>query len=181
MMYQQIFISALLALCLPEVGFAAPDPEVRSESVCTNGIYAELSPALAGYSVALASCSAIYPVECTPDLTELGAMLAETKIAPQQQEAAWSKLQQQPNSVVSTMCSCIATPKNRRKTSNQGNHKQVTEDYHQINYKGHHHQVNHDHQTNYKCHSRKYKGAHDDQANHSYHQIDYEGDYHQIT
>ncbi|KIV85706.1 hypothetical protein PV11_01367 [Exophiala sideris] len=111
MMYQQIFISALLALCLPEVGSAAPYPEVRSESVCTNGIYAELSPALAGYSAALASCSAIYPVECTPDLTEHGAMLAETKIAPQQQEAAWSKLQQQPNSVVSTMCSCIATPK----------------------------------------------------------------------
>ena len=115
-MYTQILVSALLALCLPDVGFAAPYPEVRSKSVCTNGIYGELSPVLAGYSVALASCSAIYPVECTTDLTKRGAMLAEAKIATQvptasQQASAWSKLQQQPNSVVSTMCSCIATPK----------------------------------------------------------------------
>lgn len=54
-----------MAMCLLQVGFAAPRLELRATSVCAGGIYGELSPRLGEYSVALAFCSAAYPVECT--------------------------------------------------------------------------------------------------------------------
>lgn len=46
--------------------WAAPNIYLEPRAgVCNGGVYGELAPILAGYSIAQAFCSAVYPVTCT--------------------------------------------------------------------------------------------------------------------
>jgi hypothetical protein len=132
---KRILALVLAIACLTGAGVAAPQLEIRAGSVCSSGVYGELVPLLAQYPIALSFCSAVYPIQCTS--AKLGKRASTTTVTPSStttkasttittkasttkttttttqnaQSSAWSKCQQQPANVVSTICSCIETPK----------------------------------------------------------------------
>lgn len=115
------------------VTLAAPLEE-RGGSVCSSGIYGELAPILEQYSIAEEFCSVVYPVSCTASSTSptknkravssttstskaptttstlKATSSSQTTSAADSKASAWSKCQQQPWNVISTLCSCIETP-----------------------------------------------------------------------
>lgn len=130
------------ALSLPTTIYGAPPNQLERRGVCQSGIYGEIAPILAGYSVAQAYCSAHYPVQCTPAVhkraapsttttktttttavvktttkttttttTTKPATTTTTKTSSvNPTSSAWSKCQNQPGNVISTLCSCIEHP-----------------------------------------------------------------------
>lgn len=65
-------LAIIFAAQLLTVSFGAPLVETR-DNVCSNGIYGELSPILKQYPIAVAWCSAFYPVSCSSGLTKRAA------------------------------------------------------------------------------------------------------------
>ena len=114
-----VIITALLAV---QSVTAIPYVEERGASVCQGGIYGELSPILAQYPVAQAFCTK-YAVKCTSagsvpkkrlattSKTTTKSTTTKSTTTGNAQASAWSKCQGQPGNVISTMCSCIETPK----------------------------------------------------------------------
>lgn len=109
-----IFTTPLYTLTV----LAAPQVEARAANICNTGIYAELSPLLKQYPIALAYCKLVYPLPCTRvpivklvqrrdanNEEDIVARAPNTEAA-----AAWAKCQRQPRNVISTICSCIQTP-----------------------------------------------------------------------
>lgn len=131
MLYKQFLLSTLLVSQAPKLALAAPlaeSLEIRANGVCGSGIYGELAPILAQYPIAQAFCTVAYPVSCTTAKAKRAASAATTTMkttskttqATSKQTtttnadakaSAWSKAKNQPGNVVSTMCSCIETPK----------------------------------------------------------------------
>lgn len=130
-----------VALNWPITTLAVPSQpmEPRAGAVCSSGLYGELAPILAGYSIAQSFCTSNYPVKCTtsPKIkrtpstksattskqTKTSKTTATTKTPPTTTQpkttstatdpkaSAWSKCQSQGANFVSTLCSCIETPK----------------------------------------------------------------------
>lgn len=120
-------VVAFVAACLTRPTVAI---ESRAGSVCSSGIYGELVPILAPYSVAQAFCTAIYPVKCTTQLnkratptttasnrqpsttttTKSSTLTTKSTTAVDPKASAWAKAQLQAGQVVSTLCSCLQGP-----------------------------------------------------------------------
>lgn len=62
----KLFLAAAFVALNLSTSYAAPNQELRPRQggVCNSGIYAELAPILAGYSVAQSYCTAVFPVKC---------------------------------------------------------------------------------------------------------------------
>lgn len=131
-------LTALTAIQLISTCTAAPYLEERG-GVCSNGVYGELVPILSGYPIAVAFCKAVYPVKCASNPQKRGTITTSTKAstspkttksttstkitssktttsatklgATDAKVSAWSKCQQQPGQVISTICSCLQVSK----------------------------------------------------------------------
>lgn len=124
---------ALAAIHMPLVAVATLLEE-RGSSICGTGIYGELAPILAQYPIAQAFCSAVFPVACTTapqqqkrakttisttstsvktsSTSTLSKTTTKSSAMTQSPEAsAWSRIQSQAAGTISTLCSCIETPK----------------------------------------------------------------------
>lgn len=112
--YKAGLLTALFAILVA----ALPRIEERA-NICSSGIYGELVPVLASYPVAQSFCTQIFPVKCTTKRAKQRAAPSTTKrrtpmttsSSSDRRAPAWAKCQKQPKNVVSTLCSCIQTPK----------------------------------------------------------------------
>ncbi|KPI41938.1 uncharacterized protein AB675_5592 [Cyphellophora attinorum] len=122
-----ITFAFLLIACV----LATPTLEQRTSNVCAGGLYGELIPYLKNCDVAQAYCSIKYPVACTKGLSKRTAPTTTTKVTTTTSKStskstsssvnptssAWSKCQGQGASFVSTLCSCIETPRPCKSTT----------------------------------------------------------------
>lgn len=112
-----LFLGLLLSYHFPAVIAtpldAASHLESRADGVCSQGIYGELFPYLVHYATAEAYCPSVYPIHCTTARIERAATstrmttTTSTDLGP----SAWSRARKEPNDVLSTLCSCIETPR----------------------------------------------------------------------
>lgn len=130
---KSVLAVAVLALHWPTyiLATAQPDIGVRGDNICWSGIYGELTPILRGHQLAQAFCNAKFPPRCTSakshkrcaDIKRREAMpnqpsKSSTTKPSDKTASAWSKCQQQPYQVISTLCSCIQTHEVRQDSRN---------------------------------------------------------------
>ena len=78
MTLKTVLTIALAVLHLSPAVQGAPNAALERRGVCDSGIYGELAPILAGYSIAQAYCTQVYPLKCSAKAQKRAASTTTT-------------------------------------------------------------------------------------------------------